>query len=107
MGILRVDPGVEARALELAEGMARLSNKVDLAERFLANAAHEMKTPLANVRGELQLALMRERSADEYKGAIEAALSHTRAPDRADERPLDVREGELSPGAPLRSSRAT
>jgi signal transduction histidine kinase len=36
-----------------------------------------MKTPLANVRGELQLALMRERSADDYKGAIEAALLHT------------------------------
>ena len=29
-----VDPGVAARALELAEGMARLSSKVDLAERF-------------------------------------------------------------------------
>jgi signal transduction histidine kinase len=72
-----VDPGVEARALELAEGMARLSSKVDLAERFLANAEHEMKTPLANVRGELQLALMRERSADEYKAAIEAGLVHT------------------------------
>jgi two-component system OmpR family sensor kinase len=72
-----VDPGVAARALELADGMARLSTKVDLAERFLANAAHEMKTPLANVRGELQLALMRERSLPEYKGAIEAALGHT------------------------------
>jgi two-component system OmpR family sensor kinase len=76
-GDTSVDPGDEARALELAEGMARLSTKVDLAERFLANAAHEMKTPLANVRGELQLALMRERSAEEYKNAIQAALLHT------------------------------
>jgi signal transduction histidine kinase len=72
-----VDPGIEARASQLTEGMLRLASKVDLAERFLASAAHEMKTPLANVRGELQLALMRERSADEYREAIVMALGHT------------------------------
>lgn len=72
-----VDPGVEARASQLTEGMLRLASKVDLAERFLASAAHEMKTPLANLRGELQLALMRERAADEYRQAIGLALEHT------------------------------
>src|SRR5688572_31004068 len=72
-----VDPGVEARASELTEGMLRLASKVDLAERFLASAAHEMKTPLANLSGELQLALMRERSEDEYRAAITLALAHT------------------------------
>jgi two-component system, OmpR family, sensor kinase len=72
-----VDPGVEARASELTQGMLRLASKVDLAERFLASAAHEMKTPLANVRGELQLALMRERDASEYRLAIVQALDHT------------------------------
>jgi len=72
-----VDPGVEARASQLTEGMLRLASKVDLAERFLANAAHEMKTPLANLSGELQLALMRERGAEEYRQAITLALEHT------------------------------
>ncbi len=76
-GGLPVDPGVAARASELTEGMLRLASKVDLAERFLASAAHEMKTPLANLSGELQLALMRERSADEYRQAIAVALEHT------------------------------
>jgi two-component system heavy metal sensor histidine kinase CusS len=73
----RVDPGVEERARELAQGMLRLASRVDLAERFLASAAHEMKTPLANLRGELQLALMREREVAEYKSAIAGALGHT------------------------------
>jgi signal transduction histidine kinase len=76
-GDLPVDPGVAARASELTEGMLRLASKVDLAERFLASAAHEMKTPLANLSGELQLALMRERSADDYRQAITVALEHT------------------------------
>lgn len=77
LGGRRVDPGVEARASELTEGMLRLASKVELAERFLASAAHEMKTPLANLRGELQLALMRERTAEEYREAIVLGLSHT------------------------------
>jgi two-component system heavy metal sensor histidine kinase CusS len=73
----RTAADVEARAGALTEGMLRLASKVDLAERFLASAAHEMKTPLANLRGELQLALMRERSAADYRRAIGLALSHT------------------------------
>jgi signal transduction histidine kinase len=71
------DPGVEARASELSERMLRLASKVELAEQFLASAAHEMKTPLANVRGELQLALMRQRTPEEYRQAIALALEHT------------------------------
>jgi two-component system, OmpR family, sensor kinase len=72
-----VDPGVEARASELSERMIKLASKVELAEQFLACAAHEMKTPLANVRGELQLALMRERTPEEYRQAMGLALEHT------------------------------
>ncbi len=71
------DAGVEARAQEILSGMERLANRVQAAERYIAHAAHELKTPLANLRGELQLALMRERSREEYKLAISNSLEHT------------------------------
>ena len=71
------DPGVEARAQEILSGMERLTNRVQAAERYIAHAAHELKTPLANLRGELQLALMRERTREEYKLAISNSLDHT------------------------------
>ena len=54
----RGDAGVEARAQEILSGMERLANRVQAAERYIAHAAHELKTPLANLRGELQLAFV-------------------------------------------------
>src|SRR5262245_21482198 len=71
------DAGVEARAQEILSGMERLANRVQATERYIAHAAHELKTPLANLRGELQLALMRERTREEYKLPISTALEHT------------------------------
>jgi two-component system heavy metal sensor histidine kinase CusS len=71
------DAGVEARAQEILAGMERLTNRVQAAERYIAHAAHELKTPLANLRGELQLALMRERTREQYKLAISNSLEHT------------------------------
>jgi two-component system heavy metal sensor histidine kinase CusS len=71
------DAGVEARAQEILSGMERLANRVQAAERYIAHAAHELKTPLANLRGELQLALMRERTREDYKLALSNSLAHT------------------------------
>lgn len=44
---------------------------------FLAEAAHELRTPLTALRGELELALRRPRSHDEYRETIEDALHDT------------------------------
>lgn len=46
---------------------------------FVSHAAHELRSPLATIRGELQLALRRERSAAEYRTAIEQALGDVEA----------------------------
>ncbi len=41
-------------------------------QAFVANAAHELRTPLTVIQATTEVALMRERSASEYRAALEA-----------------------------------
>jgi two-component system heavy metal sensor histidine kinase CusS len=52
----------------------RLETLVGSQQRFVAHAAHELRSPLTALYGELQLALRRERTPDEYRGAIGQAI---------------------------------
>jgi two-component system, OmpR family, sensor kinase len=42
--------------------------------QFTADASHELRTPLTALRGELELALRRSRSGDEYREVLESSL---------------------------------
>ncbi|MBN9690686.1 MAG: ATP-binding protein [Verrucomicrobia bacterium] len=59
-------------AISAAAGrLARESAAVQAAQhRFVGDAAHELGTPLAILRGEIDLALRRERTPDEYRAAL-------------------------------------
>jgi two-component system heavy metal sensor histidine kinase CusS len=60
---------------EIAE---RLARSIEYQRRFITHAAHELRSPLAALYGELQQALRRERSADEYKQSLASALKASR-----------------------------
>ena len=60
-----------AMLTRLEEAFARLS-------RFSADLAHELRTPLSNMRGELEVCLMRERSAADYRRVLESNLEECR-----------------------------
>ena len=56
-----------AMLARLEESFARLS-------RFSADIAHELRTPVNNIRGESEVALAKARTAAEYRDALESCL---------------------------------
>jgi signal transduction histidine kinase len=51
----------------------RIGRSVEGERRFLDDASHELRTPLAILKGELDLALLRDRSPDEYRATLARA----------------------------------
>ena len=57
------------------EMLARLEDSFIRLSQFSADLAHELRTPIANILGESQVALTRERTAQEYREVIESAVA--------------------------------
>lgn len=60
-----VASAINAMLARIDEGVTRLS-------QFSTDLAHEMRTPVSNLLGKTQVALTRQRSADEYKLVLES-----------------------------------
>ena len=58
----------------LNEMIDRLEVSFGQLKQFSADAAHELKTPLTIIRGELEISLHEERSTEEYEAIIASAL---------------------------------
>ncbi len=63
---------IRSLALTLNTLLDRLQKAFESQERFIADASHELKTPLAILRGELDVFRNRPRSAEEISGWIES-----------------------------------
>jgi heavy metal sensor kinase len=57
--------------------MMRLERAVEALRRFTADASHELRTPLTSIQGGVQVALSRERSAEELRETLAEVMEET------------------------------
>jgi two-component system heavy metal sensor histidine kinase CusS len=62
-----------ARAFD--EMLDRLEDSFTRLSQFSADLAHELRTPIANIRGEAEVALTRSRASEEYRAVIESTVA--------------------------------
>ena len=62
-------------AVAFDDMLDRLENSFTRLSQFSADLAHELRTPIANIRGEAEVALTRTRTADEYREVIESSVA--------------------------------
>jgi two-component system OmpR family sensor kinase len=55
--------------------LARLEDSYERQRRFTGDASHQLRTPLAGMLGQVDVALLRDRSPEEYRRVLEAVRS--------------------------------
>jgi len=57
--------------------LVRLEESFEQISRFTADIAHDLRTPINNIRGEAEVALARARSVEEYRDVLESSLEES------------------------------
>lgn len=65
---------VHALALSFNETLDRLEDAFDRLSRFSSDIAHELRTPINNIRGHMEVTLSRTRNPAEYEEVMESCL---------------------------------
>lgn len=54
--------------------LERLETSFGLQKNFIANASHELRTPITSINGQLEVLMLKDRTTTEYKTALESVL---------------------------------
>jgi two-component system, OmpR family, sensor histidine kinase ArlS len=107
----RLDTGqgkdeLQQLAATINELLVRLQQSFDTQRRFISNASHELSTPLTAISSQLDVALQRERTNDEYKKVIRSVKDDIRRLGLLVKSLLEIAKVSGSPGgvdlAPVR-----
>jgi len=79
---LRVDEGnkkdeISELAVTFNNLLGRLENSFEMQKSFVANASHELRTPITALIGEIEVTLNRERTPDDYRTSLGALLEQS------------------------------
>ncbi|CAM2180382.1 two-component system, OmpR family, sensor histidine kinase TctE [Paraburkholderia sacchari] len=75
----RAPPEIEPLVTSFNDLLTRLEQNMQLQKRFIADAAHQMKTPLAGLRTQAELALRQDASAEVHRSLEQIATSSEHA----------------------------
>ena len=85
--------------------LAERESTIARQRRFVADTSHELRTPVSNLQGTLEVALRRERTEEEYRKALQTSLGEVQRLTRlvedllilakSDEAALDIRKSEV------------
>jgi len=70
----RLPSEVASLATTFNEMLARLQDSFERLSRFSADIAHELRTPVSNLRGETEVTLGRARTPEEYRDILSSSL---------------------------------
>jgi two-component system heavy metal sensor histidine kinase CusS len=65
-------------AAALREMLVNIEREADKARLIVAGLAHELRSPIQNLLGETEVALLRQRSAEEYRAVLASHLDELR-----------------------------
>ncbi|MDX5419306.1 MAG: HAMP domain-containing protein [Hymenobacteraceae bacterium] len=75
----------------------RLEHSFDLQRTFVSSASHELRTPLTAMTGELEVALMKPREAEEYERVLQSTLEDARLLTELSNGLLQIAQASIDP----------
>lgn len=75
--------------------LERIKNSFELQRGFVANSSHELRTPLTSITGQLEVALMSERSSSDYKTLLKSILEDIRRVNRLTNGLLELAQADM------------
>lgn len=85
-------------AITFNQLLDRLENSFDAQKEFVSNIAHELRTPLAAIRGEIDLTLSQPRDNRQYQEAMEKIQNDARRISRLSDNLLNLAKASYEPG---------
>jgi two-component system, OmpR family, sensor histidine kinase ArlS len=80
------------------ELLNRLQESFELQRRFISNASHELSTPLTSISSQLQVALQREREAEDYKKTMRSVYQDVQHMSKLTQTLLEFAKASGDPG---------